>query len=44
LKELISYLDLETNTPPSGHLMPLMSLLWAIAFALSEYIELQNRS
>jgi hypothetical protein len=42
LKELVSYMDLEANVPPPGHVLQLVSLLWAVAFALSELIEYES--
>jgi hypothetical protein len=42
LKELVSYVELETNVPPPGHVLQLVSLLWAVAFAMSELIEYES--
>ncbi len=42
LKECVSFIDLETGVPAPGHVLQLVSLLWAVAAALSEWIEWEN--
>jgi hypothetical protein len=42
LKELVDFVDLESGVVPPGHVLQLVSLLWAIAAALSEWIELEK--
>lgn len=39
LRELVAYVDLEAGVTPPGHVMQLVSLLWAVAFAWSEFLE-----